>query len=513
MFRVGGLCLLALAVWIGFRLYTGIVIEDAWITYRYAQNIALGNGFVYNIGERVLGTTSPLFTLVLALLAKLFGTAHLSTLSNLLMLPAGLGTGVLTYLLLRKLQMPRWLPFFFLAVFLLHFNTLWSVTGGLETPLVMLLMAASLYALVLKQPLWAAVWAALLVLARIDGAVWSAGIFILILLYHRRDLWKVLAIGVAIMAPWVIFACLYFGSPIPNTVAAKSTIGIFEDYSPGMTLVSYLGWGFLNLSRISPFGRLVGGFLFFMGAWKIFRSRQHPALKLLVVYPFVFIFAYYLGHAPKFPWYLIPLTWAALVVGVIGLWETGRLVYESLPARLRQPRYVQWGFAAFFAVFAIALFNRGVTTMRFHHDWMVEENHVRKSLGLWLKEHSAPDATAAMEAIGYQGYFSERRVIDFAGLISPEVVDLYRKTGSNAQVFYSIMTVDKPDYIVLREFEVLFNQSFFGGPLFEDGDQRIYFTDNYREAAHFRPHNPATGRGLFDLVVYQRIKNEMPSEP
>ncbi|MEW6648986.1 MAG: hypothetical protein AB1453_02220 [Chloroflexota bacterium] len=40
--------------------------DDTFITYRYARNIARGYGFVYNPGEGVLGTTTPLYTLLLA---------------------------------------------------------------------------------------------------------------------------------------------------------------------------------------------------------------------------------------------------------------------------------------------------------------------------------------------------------------------------------------------------------------------------------------------------------------
>ncbi len=36
-------------------------IDDAYITYRYSQNILEGHGLVYNPGERVLGTTTPLY--------------------------------------------------------------------------------------------------------------------------------------------------------------------------------------------------------------------------------------------------------------------------------------------------------------------------------------------------------------------------------------------------------------------------------------------------------------------
>ncbi len=41
--------------------------EDFYITLRYAENIAHGNGFVYNLAHHVLGTTTPLYTLFLAL--------------------------------------------------------------------------------------------------------------------------------------------------------------------------------------------------------------------------------------------------------------------------------------------------------------------------------------------------------------------------------------------------------------------------------------------------------------
>lgn len=34
------------------------IIDDAFITFRSARNILAGNGFVYNPGEQVLGTTT-----------------------------------------------------------------------------------------------------------------------------------------------------------------------------------------------------------------------------------------------------------------------------------------------------------------------------------------------------------------------------------------------------------------------------------------------------------------------
>jgi hypothetical protein len=39
--------------------------DDAYITFRYAANFARGEGLVYNLGDEVLGTSAPLYALVL----------------------------------------------------------------------------------------------------------------------------------------------------------------------------------------------------------------------------------------------------------------------------------------------------------------------------------------------------------------------------------------------------------------------------------------------------------------
>src|SRR5438105_2649940 len=60
-------CALPALVALLARLATGPhPIDDAYITFRYARNLAEGVGLVYNPGEWVLGTTSPLWAILLA---------------------------------------------------------------------------------------------------------------------------------------------------------------------------------------------------------------------------------------------------------------------------------------------------------------------------------------------------------------------------------------------------------------------------------------------------------------
>ena len=63
---------LAIVVRMYFWFQIGYTWEDALITIRYVRNIIQGNGFVYNLGERVLGTTTPGYTLLLAFLGKTY---------------------------------------------------------------------------------------------------------------------------------------------------------------------------------------------------------------------------------------------------------------------------------------------------------------------------------------------------------------------------------------------------------------------------------------------------------
>src|SRR4051812_3776328 len=50
-----------------FWLFRTHGYDDPYITYRYASNLAHAAGFVYNAGERILSTTTPLYTLILAI--------------------------------------------------------------------------------------------------------------------------------------------------------------------------------------------------------------------------------------------------------------------------------------------------------------------------------------------------------------------------------------------------------------------------------------------------------------
>src|SRR5690349_2759603 len=115
-------------------------IDDAYISFRYAENLANGNGLVYNVGERVEGYTNFLWTVLLAAAVKL-GAAPAAA-SKVLGAACAAGALVPTYLLSRRLRPFSNVPC--LATWLLAMSVLFSgyAVFGLETPLFLLLTLA-----------------------------------------------------------------------------------------------------------------------------------------------------------------------------------------------------------------------------------------------------------------------------------------------------------------------------------------------------------------------------------
>src|SRR5438132_850716 len=73
LWLVAAAVLAALLILLGVEHYwlRGLKFDDAYIHFRYAENIARGEGFVYNPGERVLGSGAIPWNLMLAALAAL----------------------------------------------------------------------------------------------------------------------------------------------------------------------------------------------------------------------------------------------------------------------------------------------------------------------------------------------------------------------------------------------------------------------------------------------------------
>jgi hypothetical protein len=213
--------------------------DDAFISFRYARNLAHGDGLVFNPGhERVEGYSNLLWVLILAALGRL--GVPIESGANVLSLAA---TVALWALIVREtLRRPpetgrAWLvlvPAFALA--LTRSVAVWS-TSGLETRLFEVLIVAAVFRLLREAEAlvrgerptpWAGVLLGLAEWTRPDGLLLAIGAYGAVagwLLVRRRlDLGRLalwIAPCVLLIAAHLAFRRLYYGEVLPNTYYAK----------------------------------------------------------------------------------------------------------------------------------------------------------------------------------------------------------------------------------------------------------------------------------------------------
>jgi len=110
-----------------FSWFSSFVAEDAYIVYRYSENLANGNGLVFNSGEFVSALTSPLHSLIVSVLYFISGESVWS--NRILALLLYFGSTLYAY---RTLGKDRMLGLYGLLIWLSPYAIFW-MAGGLET--------------------------------------------------------------------------------------------------------------------------------------------------------------------------------------------------------------------------------------------------------------------------------------------------------------------------------------------------------------------------------------------
>lgn len=234
----GALALVAVVCFasvLGYALWTGHVWEDFFITFRHSRNLVEGRGLTYNPPERVHGFTSPLGVLLPALCDLATGVRDWRAalwLFRILSALAFAGAGVLTARLLRQGRHPAWFLTAWAILYAFEAKAVAYSANGMETAWVLLPLAGALL-LTAGEPgrgwLLGACWAGLL-WARPDGFVWAVGLSIgRFLMVPGRRAWLACCLRAAVACaalygPWLVFAWLYYGSPVPHTVLAKANV-------------------------------------------------------------------------------------------------------------------------------------------------------------------------------------------------------------------------------------------------------------------------------------------------
>ncbi|OGO28038.1 MAG: hypothetical protein A2W33_06230 [Chloroflexi bacterium RBG_16_52_11] len=425
--------LLAVATLI-FVLFSGWGYDDPYITYRYAHNLIKGEGFVYNSGEQILSTTTPLFTLLLAIIGSLWqDIPRVANLIGALSIAAG---ALFLWDLAHTWETPLvgWTALLLYPTFPLLLATI-----GSETPLYIALILGCFAAYARRGYNWAAAFAALTVLARPDGLLVPILLGMHYLLIERRPIpWRAVIIFVSLVLPWLVFSSFYFGSPIPATLATKQHQG-------SMAISQRFVRGFLTI--LKPYSQgwnyWVEACLGLVGlGWVALQARRW---LLFLAWGGAYIISYALLGVSRYFWYYAPFVPVIVVLAGLGV---STLI--SLIGRIH-PRYS--GRIPTLVLFMLLVVPLVPGQVQWAGQIPVQTSRqdIYRAVGYWLDANLPRDASVGTLEVGTIGYYAHRRMVDFAGLIQPEVaMHLNEGTTYDDAALYAAVKF-RPDYLVLQE--------------------------------------------------------------
>ena len=390
-----------------------LLFDDAFISFRYAQNFANGLGLVFNEGERVEGYTNFLWTVLLAGAARL-GLDIVST-SVVLAAVCTIATTIVLAAFGRVLFDREPHARLLIAIAPVLFAA-WGpqaryVLSGMETSCFVLLVVTGAWLATLNRPLAAGAIFGAATLTRPEGAAYFVVVVVAALMgaagrrSSRSAAWLVGAF-VAVVGPYFCWRLQYYGLPLPNTYYAKT--GGSEFTGPMLQR----GWTHLvfavqQLALVVP--SVVAGVAVLLRPhrlWWIAAAFAAVAATEMVVVggDFQFFFG---------PRLLLPAAAFACLPVAAGVAAIANLVP---PARYRPAAVV-----AILSGLVLYLGTASWPARDPNQAYVAAINQGWTELGKWLEFTSAPDAVVAVGAAGRIPFYSGRRTIDMLGLTDAHI--------------------------------------------------------------------------------------------
>ena len=460
-------------------LLTHHIQEDAFITWRVAQNLLDYGVIGFNGETKISASTTHLYVFVSYVFNLVFGKENfiypLLIFNSLLFT---IGSYFLSKLILEN---PVHQAIFIFLFGILPPSIKISILG-MEYGILFFLEMALLYFGFKQNKIWAQILFPILILfTRIDTVIFLGIVFLVDIIWNKKIRWFYILGGMLGVAVLMSFNWFYFGELVNNTIVAKSVT-----YAKNMSLalqwkyflMNYGNfWGMLKLpGDFNPFTILVLVFEFLAFLY-IVSKRESKNLFIWII----FLFGWtkqliFISQRSYFDWYYwVPqiLLFAVILVFV-----------------LEQKTYKFWWiFLLFiFYILPMAAFQTVHSIATGNGEW-----NYRRSIGLFLKDYEKDkNQYILLEPAGYIPYFSGLKAIDEVGLVDKEIQTEIKKDKTN----YWKNTVEKrkPKYLLAPK------------NLFEGKDGSFY-QENYRLLKEFRIKNHLNS----DNKILEKIYRLKPS--
>lgn len=455
---------------VGFIL-TEYMQEDALITMRTSFNLADHGEYTFNLGEGHPGATSLLYGYYVAFIRLIFGDFAILFVSFF-----NVGFALAAAHLLALSLLPRHMetdPARATGMYLLLFMVgglapamMRAASSGMETPILIFCMAASLFFVARRAALPLAVTLAVLPFIRIDAVAFGLIVCAVVALFRLRDatialLGLVIGIAALLMANVTVFDAI-----MPLTAQAKEiayqpmrdiTSVLVRAVETFFTFSFYPG---VTSKFIGPFLYATLGTIFFVAlvcvAVQYFpllkgaiRRHRHQAKSKIIDYSAA---AHQTTMAPR-----LIMASAALMVpaayvygGVIFFWYLWPFsVLASLVLIDVASRWLVTGVKTFIALGGVLVLV-GAFNIATHINIGAQESGFRAFIGTDIKNRAAPNDTLFLEPAGYIPFFAEIESWDTIGLASPRVLP-YRVDIQNSNWWVDFVETERPRFILERK--------------------------------------------------------------
>jgi hypothetical protein len=439
-------------------LLTHHIQEDAFITWRVAQNLMDYGVIGFNGDTKISASTTHLYVFVSYLFNLIFGKDNF--IEPLLIFNSILftiGSLFLSHLLFKN----HWHKAIFIFLFGILPPSIKISILGMEYGILFFLEMALLYYGFKKEKKWAFIVLPILILfTRIDTVIFLGIVFLVDAFWNKKIRWSYIAGGILGISIALAFNWFYFGEWVNNTIVAKKLLydrnfTFSQDVEYFMTNLGNF-WGMLKLpGNFNPFTILV---LIFELVCFIFLIRQKEKRNYFLWMIFLFGWAkqlIFLSQKSLFDWYYwVPqiLLFVPVLVFVLeqkvkrNLWLFLLIVIYIVPM------------VAFQTIHSIATGNG---------EW-----NYRRSIGISLNFYEKDKKQwILLEPAGYVPYFSGLKTIDEVGLVDKQIQTEIKKDKAH----YWINTVKnrKPKYLLSYN------------DLFKTADAE-YYRSHYRLLEEFR---------------------------
>ncbi len=404
-----------------YKAYSiGFPLDDAWIHQTYARNLADFREWSFIPGEPSAGSTSPLWSFLLTP-GHLLGWGPFPwtfILGWLLLCTLALLAGQTIQLLFPA---NIWWILAAILLILFEWHLVWSAGSGMET-----LLIANLNLLVMNQLLrgrenWFAIGLLIgvSIWVRPDGILLAGpAIFVAVtrseLLFRRLRRVLLITVGIALLfVPYLFFNHQLAGSWWPNTFFAKQA-----EYAAILAIPLWIRY--LNLLLLP----LVGVGIILLPGFMLINARAIRERRWEILAGSLWFGGYLLVYALRLPVtyqhgrYIIPampvyFVWSLSGMGYF-LRNVGAVTWKRIVGRV-------WLLTG---VLVLVIF--WYQGMRAYSTDVAIIQSEMVNMANWVNENTPKGSLIAAHDIGALGYFGNRRLVDLAGLISPEVIPFIR---------------------------------------------------------------------------------------